>query len=42
MPPPVAAVVQRGYDAGVSGATLGDILGTALKRKGEENEKEDE
>jgi small subunit ribosomal protein S1 len=30
------------YGSSDSGATLGDILGTALKRKGEENEKEDE
>jgi len=29
------------YGSSDSGATLGDILGTALKRKGEENEKED-
>ena len=30
------------YGSSDSGATLGDILGTALKRKGEENEKDDE
>ncbi len=30
------------YGSSDSGATLGDILGTALKRKGEESEKEDE
>jgi small subunit ribosomal protein S1 len=30
------------YGSSDSGATLGDILGTALKRKGEENEKEDD
>jgi len=30
------------YGSSDSGATLGDILGTALKRKGEENEKGDE
>ncbi len=29
------------YGSSDSGATLGDILGTALKRKGEESEKED-
>ena len=29
------------YGSSDSGATLGDILGTALKRKGEENEKEE-
>jgi small subunit ribosomal protein S1 len=29
------------YGSSDSGATLGDILGTALKRKGEETEKED-
>ncbi len=29
------------YGSSDSGATLGDILGTALKRKGEENEKDD-
>jgi small subunit ribosomal protein S1 len=29
------------YGSSDSGATLGDILGTALKRKGEENDKED-
>jgi small subunit ribosomal protein S1 len=30
------------YGSSDSGATLGDILGTALKRKGEEGDKEDE
>jgi small subunit ribosomal protein S1 len=30
------------YGSSDSGATLGDILGTALKRKGEENEKGDD
>ncbi len=30
------------YGSSDSGATLGDILGTALKRKGEESEKDDE
>jgi small subunit ribosomal protein S1 len=30
------------YGSSDSGATLGDILGTALRRKGEENEKEEE
>ena len=30
------------YGSSDSGATLGDILGTALKRKGEESEKEEE
>jgi small subunit ribosomal protein S1 len=30
------------YGSSDSGATLGDILGTALRRKGEENDKEDE
>jgi small subunit ribosomal protein S1 len=30
------------YGSSDSGATLGDILGTALKRKGEENEKDDD
>jgi small subunit ribosomal protein S1 len=30
------------YGSSDSGATLGDILGTALKRKGEETDKEDE
>jgi small subunit ribosomal protein S1 len=30
------------YGSSDSGATLGDILGTALKRKGEENEKSDD
>jgi small subunit ribosomal protein S1 len=30
------------YGSSDSGATLGDILGTALRRKGEETEKEDE
>jgi small subunit ribosomal protein S1 len=29
------------YGSSDSGATLGDILGTALKRKGEESDKED-
>jgi len=29
------------YGSSDSGATLGDILGTALKRKGEEADKED-
>jgi small subunit ribosomal protein S1 len=29
------------YGSSDSGATLGDILGTALKRKGEENENGD-
>jgi len=29
------------YGSSDSGATLGDILGTALKRKGEEGEKEE-
>jgi len=30
------------YGSSDSGATLGDILGTALKRKGEESEKDDD
>jgi small subunit ribosomal protein S1 len=30
------------YGSSDSGSTLGDILGTALKRKGEENEKDDD
>jgi small subunit ribosomal protein S1 len=30
------------YGSSDSGATLGDILGTALRRKGEENEKDDD
>jgi len=29
------------YGSSDSGATLGDILGTALRRKGEENEKDE-
>jgi small subunit ribosomal protein S1 len=30
------------YGSSDSGATLGDILGTALRRKGEENDKEED
>ena len=30
------------YGSSDSGATLGDILGTALKRKGEESEKDED